>query len=187
MMFTRRLKFLIFNILGLQITWAACAYGATHAWPLLGVWIGLVYIGLHFLLVEERLRDLKVVLIIGMVGILLDVLNAWLGILSFSSDGSIAIFLPYWLMVLWFVFSLMVPHSLFWLEKNLVVASIAGGIGGGGSYLLGHILGAITLSQPTTVSFLIYFVEWSLFFPISLKVVKVLATTKFLATTKYFV
>jgi hypothetical protein len=80
-------------------------------------------------------------------------------------------------MVLWFVFSLMVPHSLYWMEKKLVVASIAGAIGGSTSYLLGHELGAITLSQPITISFMIYFFEWSLFFPISLKMVKYLSRT----------
>lgn len=174
-MFTKRLKFLIFNFLGLQFTWAACAYGATHEWPLLGAWVGLAYIGLHFFIVAERLRDLKVVFVIGVLGILLDVLNTSLGILSFPTDQTITFFLPYWLMVLWAVFSLMVPHSLYWLEKNVVVAAVAGAIGGGLSYLLGHKLGAITLAQPVPISFIIYAVEWSLIFPISLKVVKYLS------------
>ena len=174
-MFTQRLKFLIFNFLGLQFTWAACAYGAINEWPLLGVWVGLVYIGLHFVVVAERLRDIKVVLVLGMVGIFLDVLNTSLGILSFPTDHTITFFLPYWLMMLWIVFSLMVPHSLYWLEKNVVIAAIAGAIGGSLSYLLGHKLGAITLAQPLPISFIIYAVEWSLIFPVSLKVVKYLS------------
>jgi len=174
MLLTNRIKFLLFNFLGLQITWAACAYGAINEWSLLGVLIGVLYLGLHFLLVEETLRDIKVVIVLGGFGIIMDVLNTWLGILSFPVDHTITLFLPYWLIVLWFVFSLMIPYSLYWFEKNMVMASIAGAIGGGGSYLLGHMLGAITLSQPLFISFMVYVFEWMLFFPISLKVVNFL-------------
>ena len=171
-MLTRRLKFLIFNFLGLQCTWASCAYGATHEWPLLGVWVGLVYMGLHFILVEERLRDVNVVFVLGIFGIFLDIVNTWFGVISFPTDDTIVFFLPYWLMVLWFVFSLMLPHSLYWLEKNMTLAFFAGAIGGSSSYLLGHVLGAITFSQSTPISFMIYFIEWGIMFPLSLKVVK---------------
>ena len=175
MLLTKRFKFLIFNFLGLQCTWAACAYGASHEWPLLGVWVGLLYLALHFFLVEERLRDIKVMFTIGLFGIFIDVLNTWLGILSFPMDNTTTFFLPYWLIILWFVFSLMVPYSLYWLQKNLVMASIAGAIGGSVSYLLGHKLGAITLAQPVSISFIIYAVEWGLIFPLFLKVVKSLS------------
>lgn len=171
-MLTKRIKFLIFNFLGLQFTWGACAYGATHELPLLGVWVGLVYLVIHFILVEDRLRDVSVLLALGIFGIILDTLNTWLNVVSFPDDNTVALFLPYWLMVLWFVFSLMVPHSLYWLEKNMPIAFIAGAIGGSASYLLGHELGAITFSQPTTISFIIYFIEWGIFFPLSLKLVK---------------
>ena len=42
--------FLIFNFLGLQATWAACAYGATHNQPMLGFYVGLAYISTHFII-----------------------------------------------------------------------------------------------------------------------------------------
>ena len=184
-MLSRRLKFLIFNFLGLQCTWAACAYGATHEWPLLGVYVGLVYMCLHFSLVEERLRDVNVVLIVGIFGICLDVLNTWFGVISFPKDDTIVLFLPYWLMVLWFVFSLMLPHSLYWLEKNMAMASIAGAIGGSASYLLGYKLSAITFPQSTSISFIIYFIEWSILFPVSLKVVKWISRSNFTKMHSY--
>ncbi len=173
-MINKRLKFLIFNFLGLQFTWAACAYGATHELPLLGVYVGLVYILLHFIIVEERLRDLNIILIIGVLGIFLDYLNTRFNIVSFSTYDVTILLIPYWLMVLWLVFSLMIPHSLYWLVNNMTVASIAGAIGGSVSYFIGHKLGALTFSQPTSISFIIYFIEWAIFFPLALQVVKYL-------------
>ena len=44
------LRFLIFNFVGLQATWAACAYGATHSFPALGLYVGLAYVIAHFYL-----------------------------------------------------------------------------------------------------------------------------------------
>ena len=174
-MINNRLKFLIFNILGLQVTWAACAYGATHDWPMLGIYIGLIYIFLHFMFVEERLRDLKVILIIGLLGILIDYTNASFDVIYFSSLNVTTLVLPYWLIALWLVFSLMVPHSLYWLRKNMIAACIAGAIGGSFSYWMGHKLGALTFSQPISLSFTIYFIEWGIFFPTALYIVKYLS------------
>lgn len=174
-MINNRLKFLIFNILGLQITWAACAYGATHDFPMLGVYVGLVYMALHFISVDKRFRDLNVALVIGILGILLDYMNARFNIVSFSTFDTAYLILPYWLVVLWLVFSLMVPHSLYWLNKNMLVASFAGGIGGSVSYWMGHKLGALTFPPPTSVSFIIYFIEWGIFFPLALYIVKFLS------------
>ena len=171
-MINSRLKFIIFNILGLQITWGACAYGATQSLPMLGVYVGLTYIVLHFVFVDERQRDMYVGLIIGLLGILLDIMNEHFNIVSFRTQVSSYLTLPYWLLVLWAVFSLMVPHSLYWLRKNTFVASLAGAIGGSMSYWMGHKLGALTFSAPTSISFLIYFIQWGIFFPIALYIVK---------------
>lgn len=175
MLLTRRLKFLIFNLLGLQFTWAACAYGATHNWPLLGVYVGIGYIFLHFIFVEEHLRDLKIILVVGIVGITLDILNTHFNVVSFASSDLSTFIIPYWLIILWLVFALMIPHSLYWLKSNMAVATIAGAVGGSLSYLLGHNLGAITLAEPTIVSYIVYFVEWGVLFPLSLLFVQYLS------------
>ena len=184
-MINKRLKFLIFNFLGLQFTWAACAYGATHGLPLLGVYVGLFYIFLHFIIVEERLRDLNIVIIVGALGIFLDYFNTRFNIVSFSTYDATVLLIPYWLMVLWLVFSLMIPHSLYWLVKNMKVACIAGAIGGSLSYFMGHNLGALTFSQPVSISFIIYFIEWGIFFPLSLQVVKYLSRTSLVRKSSF--
>lgn len=166
------LGFLIFNFLGLQATWAACAYGAINSIPALGLYVGLTYIIAHFILSKYRMRDLKIMLIIAMIGIILDITLTQVNILSFPNTANNSLPIPAWLMALWFVFSLMVPYSLYWLGKNLKIAAIAGAIGGSFSYFLGHQLGALQLAEPVIVSAGVYFIKWGIIFPAALITVK---------------
>lgn len=168
MLLTNRVKFLVFNFLGLQLTWAACAYGATNEWPLLGVYVGGSYVALHFIFVQERLRDAFVAILIASLGIALDISNTAFNIIAFPNEANLPLFIPFWLMSLWLVFSLTIPHCLNWLEKNLPLAFLAGAIGGSASYWLGHSLGAITFAHSTLVGVVIYFIEWGIFLPLSL-------------------
>lgn len=168
----KNLAFIVFNFIGLQVTWAACAYGATHAMPMLGFYIGLSYVILHFMFSKMRTRDIKIMLIIGVTGIIIDCILTLIEIVSFPLYNTKILPIPFWLMALWFVFALMVPYSLYWLKNNLVIACIAGAIGGSFSYFLGHKLGALSLTDPVIISTSIYFIFWGLFFPITLKIVR---------------
>ena len=164
---SKRLGFLIFNFLGLQVTWAACAYGAINSQPLIGAMVGAAYIGLHFLLTHSRRSDLLTLLCLSAIGIALDYINMKFGVITFNSDTASMHFIPVWLVALWAVFSLMIPHSLHWLSKKPLLAVIFGALGGGSSYWLGHKLGAITLGEPLVTSVLIYAVEWAIYMPIA--------------------
>jgi len=166
------MPFLIFNFLGLQATWAASAYGATHSMSMLGFYIGVAYIILHFLFSKMRARDLKIMLIIGVLGIVIDSVLTQINIVSFPNFDASSFPLPPWLIALWLVFALMVPYSLYWLKKNMMVASIAGAIGGSFSYFLGHKLGALYLAAPLLISLCIYFIVWGIIFPSALKIVE---------------
>lgn len=168
---SKRVTFLLFNFLGLQLTWAACAYGAINHWPLLGVYTGFGYLLLHFIIVQQRRRDLVVAAVVGGSGVILDSINYWMNVISFSSQTEPGFFIPFWLVTLWLVFSMTIPYSLYWLKNNMLVASLAGAVGGSASYYLGHLLGAITYVQSTWLSASIYFVEWGIFFPLALMIV----------------
>ncbi len=179
---SKKLAFLIFNFAGLQITWAACAYGATHDNVNLGLYVGLGYVLLHFLLSKFRLRDLKVMLTIGVIGILIDSMISKLNFIAFTKPLENSILLPAWLIALWLVFALMLPYSLYWLRKNLAIAAIAGAIGGCFSYVLGHKLGALNLSEPLWLSSMVYFVFWGSFFPLALLITRFFTREKLTST-----
>lgn len=172
MQLSNRVKFLVFNFLGLQLTWAACAYGATHEWPSLGVYVGYAYVVLHFIFVQQRLRDACAVIVIASLGIALDILNTVFNVISFPTMSGLPFIIPFWLMSLWLVFSLTIPHCLYWLEKNMLLAFFAGAIGGSASYWLGQSLGAIEFPQSIPFSVIVYFIEWGIVLPLSLILIR---------------
>lgn len=181
---TKHTAFLIFNFLGLQITWAACAYGAIHEFPLLGSIVGSIYIIIHMILTPSRRIDLLTLLCLSSAGILLDFINMKLGIISFNSTQQN--FIPLWLVILWCVFSLMIPHSLNWLRRKPILACVLGGIGGSLSYWLGHKLGAIALSDPITLAVSLYFIEWAIYVPLAFIILRGIKQTSFDSSVSEF-
>lgn len=172
------LKFLLFNFLGLEVTWAACAYGAINGNPNLGVYVGAVYITLHFLFTKNRMLDLMILLSIGTIGIIIDSINAYFGFISFLELSAEQFLIPYWLITLWLVFSLMIPYSLYWLVNHIRISVIAGAIVGSFSYWLGDKLGALHLIEPQLFGVSIFFVQWGLIFPLALVITKMLINTQ---------
>ena len=174
MALSARTYFLIFNLLGLQTTWAACAYGATHSIPNFGLVVGAIYIIFHMIFTKSRKQDSLIMLCVGVIGISLDHINAYLELVAFTDPNITSSFIPLWLMILWLVFSLMLPHSLDWLKKNTWLAFFLGGLGGSSSYWLGHKLGALTLSEPLVASILIYFIQWAVLLPVAFLLLKII-------------
>ena len=169
-----RALFFVFNFLGLQITWAACAYGATHSQPNLGLLIAVFYIVLHMFFSKSRKQDLLTLLCVGLIGIFLDHINTYLGLVSFNDSNVTHSVIPLWLISLWLVFSLTLPYILGWLEKKPWLAFFLGGAGGSSSYWLAHKLGAIILYEPLAISTSIYFLQWAIFLPIAYRILDII-------------
>ena len=161
---SKKTLFILYNFIGFQAVWAACAYGAINGLPLLGVYAAGVYISIHFIFSNSKSLDVIIMLLVAMLGITLDSVNAYLGLISFKEESSI---LPFWLATLWFSFALLLPHSLHWLHKYPLLAILFGGIGGSGTYFIGHQLGAISLSTSLWPSLLAYFIEWAIIIPVA--------------------
>ncbi|MEM7304533.1 MAG: DUF2878 domain-containing protein [Pseudomonadota bacterium] len=170
-MISSRTLFILFNFIGFQIVWAACAYGAINQLPFLGVVVGIIYILIHFIFSPSKQLDLIIMFVVAITGIILDTANLYIGLLSFGYDTNM---LPFWLAILWFSFSLILPHSLYWLSKFPLLAVIFGGLGGAGTYYIGHQLGAISLSTPLYPSLIAYCLEWAIIVPAALWLISML-------------
>ena len=147
------------------MVWAACAFGAINLTPSIGVFAGIIFILIHFTYTASRLLDAITMLSVAITGITLDSINLIFGFISFNSGNHM---LPLWLITLWFAFPLILPHCLRWLGKYPLLAIFIGGIGGSGTYFIGHQLGAISLSTPLYPSLIVYFVQWAIIVPAAL-------------------
>lgn len=171
---SKRLGFIIFNFLGLEITWAACAYGAINSQPMFGVIVGLIYLSFHFLFTPSRRTDIVTMCCLASIGIAMDYINMRIGIVSFHQSASDFNFIPLWLVILWCVFSLIIPHSIYWLSKKPKLAIILGGILGSATYWLGDKLGAIFLGEPLTMSVSVYFIQWAIYMPVAYGIYRII-------------
>lgn len=102
------------------------------------VW-ALMFMTIHYRYFVKDASELKVLLIISLVGVCIDTLWQLSPAISYIGEG---IVIPYWLVALWLIFPLTLNVSLAWLAKNRLLQVVFGLIGGGGSYLTGAKFGA---------------------------------------------
>ena len=99
---------LLANALLFQLGWAACILAAQQPWWLLA---GLACLTAQLWLSDERLAELRLLLIVTLLGSLLDSLLLNLGLFDFAGDSWL---LPAWLALLWALLATTLRHSLAW-------------------------------------------------------------------------
>jgi hypothetical protein len=157
----------IFNIVGTQIGWFACALGAAKGLPWLGLVVVAVYLVLHLLWSEERLREAQFILAVGALGMVIDSLNKITGLLSYNGDLlNISWLAPLWIGALWLQFASTLNESLIWLQNNYLLAFVMGAIAGPLSYMGGVRLGALALPHDKIFTVIVLAIIWGIVMPL---------------------
>lgn len=148
-------RFSIINFIIFQSCWAlAASFPASAPFFMIGLF------GVHFALTPTRKAD-GVLLIAALVGILVDQLMLWIGILEVGQQ-----WIPIWLILLWCHFILCLNHSLLWLSKLAWYwVAFLGEVFGTLSYWSGLKLGVFS-SEFTQLSFILsYAIAWTILLP----------------------
>jgi len=159
---------ILVNIIAFYLAWFACIVGAAHQYPLLGPMVVVATLGLHFYLLSgySYIQELRLFIIIGVLGFILDSLQAGIGTFSFMETGPRAWVSPLWMVALWVAFTTTLHTSLRWLSGRYTLAAVLGAIGGPLSYYSGAQLGALTLNPDNTFSFIVMAIAWGIALPI---------------------
>jgi hypothetical protein len=169
----------IFNIVGTQIGWFACALGAAQGRPWLGLVVVAVYLILHLLWSPEWRRELQFILTVGGLGMAIDSLSKITGLLIYNGDMlNIAWLAPLWIGALWLQFASTLNVSLAWLQDNYLLAVVLGAIFGPLSYLGGARLGALGLPHDKTFTVVILAIIWGMVMPALAWLAKKMVHTK---------
>ena len=150
---------LLANALLFQLGWAACILAAQQSWWLLG---GLACLAAQLWLSHERLAELRLVLIVTLLGSLLDSLLLNLGLFDFASNSWL---LPAWLALLWALLATTLRHSLAWTARPWWLASLLGATSGPLSYYAGAQLAGVGLPLGTAPSLLLLGLLWAVWLP----------------------
>jgi apolipoprotein D and lipocalin family protein len=137
--------FNVYNIVAYQIAWFACVLSAAYGVPWIGAAVAIAVVVVHIGLVDKRTAELKLIGAAVVVGLLVDTVLLRSEALRFVSGTWPEGFAPYWMLSLWAAFATTLNHSLRWVARRPLVATLLGAIGGPLAYLAGAKLGALHL------------------------------------------
>jgi apolipoprotein D and lipocalin family protein len=142
--------FTVYNIVAYQVAWFACVLSVARGAPWIGAATALTVVVAHVALVDKRTAELKLIGAAVVVGLLADTALLHSDALRFVSGTWPEGFAPYWMLSLWAAFATTLNHSLRWIVRRPLVATLLGTIGGPLAYLAGAKLGALHLSALQT-------------------------------------
>jgi hypothetical protein len=154
----------IINFVSFQIGWFACVLGGAHGLPWLWPLLAVPILAWHFHQSAAWDKELKLILIIAIVGSVFDQCLLSLGWIQYPASAWPSWLLPVWMMILWMLFSSTLNVSLRWMRGKYFVSVIFGAIGGPIAYLAGQKLGAMELVAQSSVLILLA-VGWGLMMP----------------------
>ncbi len=135
------------NFVLFQAIWFACILGAANS-RMLSSWILFItFMYFQTCKINRHTNDLLFVTILLPLGIIIDSLWAFNGLIEYKVGYPSTSFSPYWIAILWITFALSLNHSLKWIFKYPKLALIFGMFGGPLSYLGAERLGAIVINH----------------------------------------
>tara|TARA_B100000575_G_C23020656_1_gene587758 strand:- start:240 stop:752 length:513 start_codon:yes stop_codon:yes gene_type:complete len=149
------------TLTGYQITWLACVFGENKFdEPLLGFYIGFLYLVIFFYFNKNKLNFLKLSLYISIPGYFFDTLMVYFLIYEFNTSLKIGV-LPIWMLLLWPSFSTLFDEILTIFKKYKFFGIFLSAILGPLTYYLGEPIGIILIIN-NTLFFILMILFWIL-------------------------
>lgn len=154
----------LINLALFKVAWATTVFAAAGNTPILGVIAVAIAAVVHLARSGNVRAEGLLLLTAAAAGIGWESLLVTAGLLEYGSGTLIPGFAPYWIVAMWVLFATTLNVGMRWLRKSVVVAAIAGGVGGPLSFLAGAGAGAVNLTEPV-VSLLVIGVGWAVLLP----------------------
>ena len=144
-------KLKVFLVLtGYQITWLACVFGETKlSYPMLGLWVGFIYVLTYFYFNLNKQKFIKRSLLISFPGYIFDSLMVYFQIYDFETTVKFGS-LPIWMIVLWLSFSTLFDEILTFFKNYKILGICLSGLLGPLTYYLGEPIGVIDINSLQT-------------------------------------
>jgi len=156
-------RFLIFNGIAFYIYWWLCFLGASKEEYFYGPIIGILYIIIHFIIIDNKFKEFKYILICMLFGFFVETLMLkfdfifYKGILANKLDIA-----PFWIIILWMGFGTTVFHSFKWILGRYKLSVLLGSIFTPIAYMSADKIGAITFNYSLLISYLILSFIWGI-------------------------
>mgnify|MGYP001817193065 FL=1 len=156
-------------VLAFQTAWAACAYGAVHDLPQVGVLACFACIVVGLALAPYRQGLLALVLALGLYGLIAETIILGAGLISFNAHWPHSALAPLWIIGLWMAFATLIEPAFGWLQGRPLMASALGAAAGPISYSAAMRLGALHFNQPEWLGIAAIGLTWAVAMPFALR------------------
>jgi hypothetical protein len=140
------------HVVAFQVGWFACVLSAAHGKAWIGVCLVGILLGLPLFFTTDRLREFRLLLSVGVVGFVVDSVQAACGLFSFGNAGAVSWVSPPWMVALWLNLAATLRLSLRWLTDRALLAAVLGAVAGPLSYYAGVRLGAFIFPADPVLS-----------------------------------
>jgi len=155
----------IINFALYQTGWFVLVLGAARGYPWEGAGAGLFLLTAHIFLSKERKPEILTVLCIGVLGTVVDSIQAITGVFVFEAGYWSYWVIPFWLTVMWMQFATLFHFILSWLSGRYLLSAFLGAVGGPIAFLTGERLGGVIFPMGATRSLVILAAVWSVVTP----------------------
>ena len=136
-----------FTLTGYQLTWLACVFGETKfKQPLLGLYVGFIFLAIFFIFNKNKIKFLKISLYISIPGYLFDSIMVFFSVYEFNSSVILGT-IPAWMIILWLSFSTLFDQILTIFKNYKFIGVILSGILGPATYYIGEPMGLIFINN----------------------------------------
>lgn len=162
------------NLVFFKIVYALSLAGVSIGFPWLGA-IGLIGFGIwHYRTSKHAKVDFILVIIAVVLGTAVDTFNIHIGVLTYEAAWPSHNLAPFWIMVLWANFALIMNGALRWLQGRYLLAASIGAVIGPLGYTLGVKLGTASYASDKLEFFITTGLTWAVALPLLLYVAEYL-------------
>ena len=156
------------NLVFFKLVYALSLAGVSIGFPWLGA-IGLVMFAFwHYRTAKYAKADFILVGIAVVLGTTVDTINIHAGVLTYEASWPSHNLAPFWIMVLWANFALIMNGALRWLQKRYLLASLIGAVIGPLGYTLGVKVGTAVYTSSKLEFIFVTGTTWAMALPLLL-------------------
>ena len=159
------MKSVVINLSLFKVAWLITVLAAAASMPIAGPIAVAVAVAVHLARASQARSETLLLGAAGIIGLLWESALVAFGVLEYKSGLLLPGFAPYWIVAMWVLFATTLNVGMRWLKKSILVAAVAGAIGGPMSFLAGQKAGAVSFADPT-MSLLVIGAGWALLLPI---------------------
>lgn len=153
------------------VAWYGIVASAAMERVYLGLLLSAVVLIAHFYMIERRVHEALLMLIIVSVGFVIDTSLIHYGVLRFASPNPLnPDVAPFWILALYAVISTSINHSFSYIGQHMWLVAGFGAIGAPVCYFFGAKLGAAELLFPHYGSLFVLSIVWLFYLPLMFKI-----------------